>query len=72
MRPSTRTTVVVLSGLVALAGCAAPPFETGTPAPTRPSQTGRGPTLPPVPVPGSTDPDIQAPAPAPLPKAHTE
>ncbi|HET9693595.1 MAG TPA: hypothetical protein VFP48_04355 [Steroidobacteraceae bacterium] len=68
MRPTTRSTVVALL-LAVVAGCAAPPFKTEPTAPTTPSPTGRGPTLPTVPPPGSgTEPVIDAPAPAPLPR----
>lgn len=67
MRPSTRSIVVLL--LAAVAGCATSPFKTEPPATTPPSTTGRGPTIPQVPPPGSsTEPVIEAPAPAPLPK----
>ena len=68
MRPATRPIVVSLL-LAVVAGCAAPPFQTEPPAPPAPAPSGRGPTLPTVPPPGSaTDPVIEAPAPPPLPK----
>ena len=68
MRRATRPIVVSLL-LAVVAGCAAPPFETKPPAPPAPSPSGRGPTLPTVPPPGSsTEPVIEAPAPPPLPK----
>ena len=68
MRPATRPIVVSLLLAVA-AGCAAPPFHTEPPASPAPAPSGRGPTLPTVPPPGSaTEPVIDAPTPAPLPK----
>jgi hypothetical protein len=68
MQPATRPVVVSLL-LALVAGRAAPPFQNEPPPPTTPSQTGRGPSLPTVPPPGSaTEPVIQAPAPSPLPK----
>jgi hypothetical protein len=68
MRSTARSIVVALVLAVA-AGCAAPPFKSGPPAPTAPSPSGRGPTLPTVPPPGSTtEPVIEAPAPAQLPR----
>jgi Flp pilus assembly protein TadD len=70
MRPTTRSIVVAVL-IAAVAGCAAPPFQTTPPAPTTPTPTttGRGPSLPTVPPPGAgTEPVIEAPAPAQLPK----
>jgi Flp pilus assembly protein TadD len=68
MRSTARSIIVAL--LLALAaGCAAPPFKSEPSAPAGPSQSGRGPTLPTVPPPGSsTEPVIEAPAPAQLPR----
>ena len=67
MRPSTRFLAAAV--LFTLAGCASQPFETEPPSPTQaPPESGRGPSLPPPPEPGSADPTIEAPAPAPLPK----
>ncbi len=54
--------------LLALAGCAAPPFDRSPPTPTPPG--GQGPRLPeppPAPMP-SPEPVIEAPAPAPIPR----
>lgn len=68
MRPATRFIFVSLL-LSALAGCAAPPFQTEPPgAPSGPSTAGRGPSIPEVPEPGTTEPVIEAPLPAPLPR----
>jgi len=68
MRPATRPIVVSLL-LAVVSGCAAPPFQNEPPAPPAPQPSGRGPTLPTVPPPGSsTEPVIEAPAPPPLPK----
>jgi Flp pilus assembly protein TadD len=68
MRPATRPVVVSLL-LAVVAGCASPPFQNQPPSPPAPTQSGRGPTLPTVPPPGSaTEPVIDAPTPTPLPK----
>lgn len=68
MRPATRPIVVLL--LAVAAGCAAPPFQSEPPSPPSPAPpSGRGPTLPTVPPPGSaSEPVIEAPTPTPLPK----
>jgi uncharacterized protein HemY len=68
MRRATRPFVVCLL-LAVVAGCAAPPFQTEPPTPSAPSPSGRGPTVPTVPPPGSAEePVIEAPRPTPLPK----
>ena len=69
MRSTARSIVVALVLAVA-AGCAAPPFKSEPPATQGAvAASGRGPTLPTVPPPGSTtEPVIEAPAPAPLPR----
>jgi Flp pilus assembly protein TadD len=69
MRPLTRH-IVVACALAGLAGCASEPFKAGSPSGTTPppSSPGRGPTIPEVTGPATTEPDIQALPPAPLPK----
>ena len=71
MRPVMRSVAVAVA-LTALAGCATEPFKSEPPPTqtTTPSQAGRGPTVPevPLPAPGTAEPVIEAPPPAPVPK----
>lgn len=68
MRPLTRTTCLALL-LASAVGCSTQPFKTASPSSTLPS-SGRGPTIPEVPAPGSPgspEPVIVVPPPAPIP-----